>query len=338
MASNPPTVLELIARYRKALEKQDAAAMQRIITAYRAMYDRITPLVQALADVIASGQYTTSQVRRLSAYIRLQEALQRELGDFAAYLRTDLQPIALQAAQMGGADAMKILQFLVGDRELIRVPFDRIPIEAVYQMLSFLDPAGALYKRIELLAPYHAEAVTNAILDAIGMGVNPRQTARLIMSAAEDAFGGGLVDALRTARTAQLWAYREATRANYAANGDIITGWVWYAELDDLTCEACIAEHGTEHAIDENLDGHYNCRCTMIPMVGGETPVEIQMGEDWFSDQDTETQKQIMGETKWQAWMDGKFEFSDMARQTENDVYGTMRTVTPLKDLIGNEG
>jgi hypothetical protein len=170
------------------------------------------------------------------------------------------------------------------------------------------------------------------------MGVNPRQTARLIMSAAEQAFGGGLTDALRTARTAQLWSYREATRANYAANSDVVTGWIWCAELDDQTCEACIAENGTRHDIEETLDGHYNCRCSPIPEVMGQNPVaDMQDGETWFGEQDTSTQKQIMGEVKWQAWMDGKFEFSQLSQQTPNDVYGTMRTVTPLKDLIGGE-
>ena len=333
MATNPPTVLDLVAQYRVALAKQDAVAMNRIMSAYKAMYNRITPLVQALADVVSSGTYTTAQVRKLSAFLRLQEALSRELGDFAAYLRTDLQPLALTAAQMGEADAFKMLKFLVGDRELIRIPFDRIPIEAVYQMLTFLDPAGALYQRLEKLAPYHAEQVSNAILDAIGMGVNPRQTARLIMSASENAFGGGLVDALRTARTAQLWSYREASRANYAANSDVVTGWQWVAELDELTCEACIAENGTEHTLDEVLDGHYNCRCSPVPIVMGQT-VEMQSGEDWFNEQDETTQRGIMGDTKYEAWKDGQFEFSQLVTNTPNDVYGNMKTVTPLKDLI----
>jgi hypothetical protein len=336
MAANPKTVLDLVSQYRAALAQQDAAAMSRIIAAYKAMYGRITPLAQALADVIAKGTYTAAQVRRLGAFIRLQEAIQRELGDFAGYLRTDLQPLALAAAQLGEADAWNMLNFMVGNHEFIRVPFDRIPIEAVYKMLTFLDPAGALYQRLDKLAPFHAEAVSNAILDAIGMGVNPRQTARLIMSAAESAFGGGLVDALRTARTAQLYAYREATRANYVANSDVVTGWQWVAELDELTCEACIAENGTEHTLDEVLDGHYNCRCSPVPIVMGQS-VEMQSGEDWFNEQDEATQRGIMGDTKYEAWKDGQFEFSQLVTNTPNDVYGNMKTVTPLKDLISND-
>jgi hypothetical protein len=336
MAVNPPTVLDLVAQYRSALARADTAAMTRIVSVYKSMYDRITPQIQALADVISTGEYTTAQVYKLRQFIALQKSIQSELTDFTGYLRTDLQPLALKAAQMGEADAYKTLKFIVGGRELARVMFDRIPIETVYQMLTFLDPKGALYQRIGQLAPYHAERVSQAILDAVGMGVNPRQTARLIMSASEQAFGGGLTDALRTARTAQLYSYREATRANYAANSDVVTGWIWTAELDDLTCEACLAENGTRHDIEESLDGHYNCRCSPIPEVMGQNPVaDMQTGEDWFGQQDEATQRSIMGDTKWEAWNAGRFEFSQLAQQTPNDVYGTMRTVTPLKDLIG---
>lgn len=332
------TIIDLVKKYRIALAKQDAAAIERIIGVYRAMYGRITPLVQALADTVTAGEYSTAQVMKLRQYIALQKAIQSELSAFAGYLKMDISPMAIEAAKLGDEYAFNILKTMVAGREILTVPFDRIPIEAVYKMLTFLDPKGALFQRLEKLAPFHGEKISHAILDAIGMGVSPNQTARLIMAAAENTFGGGLVDAVRTARTAQLWAYREASRANYAANSDIVTGWVWYASLDDLTCEACLAEHGTEHGLDESLDGHFNCRCTPIPMVMGVNPVEdMQTGEDWFNKQDEETQRKIMGDTKYEAWKEGAFNFKDMAQDSSNDIYGNMRTVTPLKDLIGGE-
>jgi hypothetical protein len=338
MSVNPPTVLDLMAQYRSALARADTAAMTRIVSVYKSMYDRVTPQIQALADTISSGEYTTAQVLKLRQFVALQKSIQGELSDFSVYLRTDLQPLALTAAQMGEADAYKTLKFIVGDRELARVMFDRTPIEAVYQMLTFLDPKGALYQRIELLAPYHAEQVSQAILDAIGMGVNPRQTARLIMSAAEQAFGGGLTDALRTARTVQLNSYREASRANYVANSDIVTGYIRVEELDNLCCEACIAENGMRYDLDEPMESHDNCRGTMIPEVMGQNPVDgMQTGEEWFNDQSEEIQRNIMGDNKYDAWKAGMFDFNDMAKTTHSDVYGNQKTVTPLYELLGSE-
>lgn len=42
----------------------------------------------------------------------------------------------------------------------------------------------------------------------------------------------------------------------------------------------------------------------------------------------------MMGREKWDAWRGGKFEFSALSREQDDDVYGRMRTETPLKDLI----
>jgi len=333
-----PPILELLRQYRVALATQDAQNMTRIMAAYKAMYGRITPLIEALSQTVSKGTYTAAQVAKLAQYISLQKAINTELSQFAIYMKMDISPTALAAAKLAELDANNILKVLALGKGAISVPFDRIPMEAVLKMLTFLDPNGALFQRLEQLAPYYGQKVADAILDAIAMGVNPKQTARMMLLAAENAFGGGLVDALRTARTVQLWAYREASRANYAANSDVVTGWVWMAELDDLTCEACIAEHGQEHGLDESLDGHYNCRCVAVPMVMGQNPVDnMQTGEAWFNELSEEQQRGIMGDTKYDAWKEGRFNFSDLSMNTPNDVYGNMKTVTPLKDLIGEE-
>ena len=45
---------------------------------------------------------------------------------------------------------------------------------------------------------------------------------------------------------------------------------------------------------------------------------------------------EILGVGKFEAWKAGKFELSQLSREVENDVYGLMRSVTPLKDLIND--
>ena len=42
-----------------------------------------------------------------------------------------------------------------------------------------------------------------------------------------------------------------------------------------------------------------------------------------------------MGDTKYEAWKEGKFEFSALSSQHDDDVYGLMRNETSLKDLLG---
>jgi hypothetical protein len=71
----------------------------------------------------------------------------------------------------------------------------------------------------------------------------------------------------------------------------------------------------------------------MLPYTG-DIPIQ-ETGEDWFNKQDEATQKQIMGDAKYEAWKEGKFEFGQLSSEHTDDVYGLMRGETPLKDLIG---
>ena len=113
-------------------------------------------------------------------------------------------------------------------------------------------------------------------------------------------------------------------------------GWIWWADLAGDPCMSCIAEHGTEHGLDETLNDHYNGRCGMLPKLKGE-PVGVagEMGEAWFSGLDEAKQRELMGESRWDAWRGGKFYFSDLSTVEHDDVYGDMRTEAALESLIG---
>jgi hypothetical protein len=150
--------------------------------------------------------------------------------------------------------------------------------------------------------------------------------------------GGGLTDALRLTRTTQIWSYREANRASYIANGDIVKGWIWYADLAQA-CPACWAMHGKEFPLDEVLDDHHNGHCAMLPLVIGDKN-DIPLGTEQFDNLNEEQQRAILGNAKFDAWNDGKFTLADIVndnKDTPNDVYGPMRTEKSLKDLIGDE-
>jgi SPP1 gp7 family putative phage head morphogenesis protein len=169
-----------------------------------------------------------------------------------------------------------------------------------------------------------------AILEGVAQGFNPRKIAEEI----QGAFGGGLTDALRNTRTVQLYAYRDSARANYMASDGIVTGWVWFAELDADVCEACAAEHGSIHDLDETLDGHYNCRCAALPYIEGLTG-DISSGEDWFNGLSESDQAAWMGPGKYDAWQQGKFEFGDLSKVVPNDVFGPMTVPSTLGELVG---
>ncbi|NPV86000.1 MAG: hypothetical protein HPY45_08340 [Anaerolineae bacterium] len=165
--------------------------------------------------------------------------------------------------------------------------------------------------------------------------------------------GTTLSRALTIARTETLRGHREATRASYQANSDIVRGWVWHSAADERTCAACWAMHGTFHTLDERLDDHPNGRCAMVPKtktwaeIGKQygidlsdvpdTNSEIEPGVLLFDKLPAEKQIGILGPAKWAAWKDDQFTLSDLVGQTESTIWGTYRYEKSLEQVLGEE-
>lgn len=320
-----PGIVELADQFRAALLRQDAASMKRLVTAYQQLYGRTQDKLDLLLMTVQSMESTSpNQIRQLARYQELMNSVAGELNKFGVYTETEISTTSRAAIEAAIRDTAAYMRS-VG----LSSPAT-INAGAIESLLGFLDPDGSLYARLEMLAPTHTAAIADGLLEAIGLGYNPEKTARLF----ENLMGGGLTDALRMTRTAQLYAYREATRANFIANSDVVQGWVWWTALDANVCMSCVAQHGTVHSLNEKLDDHYNGRCVALPYLGGEQEVS---GEEWFNRQSEAQQKKMMGAGKYQAWKEGKFSFSDLSTQHEDGVYGLMRSETSLKDLLGGD-
>lgn len=319
-----PTIPELARQFKAAIDRQDSAALGRLAKAYAQLYGRMQVRLDSLLLAISKiDQPTKAQVFRLAQFKNLIDALEVELKRYSAFVEVEIQTnaSALVSLAVKQTDAYLAAAGYTTKRSL--------PTNSIIQMLGFLDESGPLYKRIGELAPYHVQRVTDALLEAAAFGYNPAKTARMF----EKVMGGGLTDAMRMTRTAQLYASREASRATYNAYSDVVAGWQWNAGLDDMTCMACVAEHGTIHPLDEPMSSHYNCRCTSLPVVIGYND-QMQTGADWFNALPEEKQVAMMGKGAWEAWREGKFQLSDMVGTREDEVYGDMKGVKTLKELL----
>jgi len=125
----------------------------------------------------------------------------------------------------------------------------------------------------------------------------------------------------------------------------VVIGWRWSASLDSLVCGFCLAMHGTEHGVDEEMITHPgNCRCAKSPITqswsdlgfedGGE--VVIQRGDDWLRGQSQEVQERILGKAGRAAWLDGRFELADMVGVKEDDLLGTIGYRKSLDEILGS--
>lgn len=329
----PSPILDAAARNKAALAAKDAQAMGRLVANYRRSYNRLETLLSALVAEIGDNPPTRGQLVRMERYRALMTQTLDEMTALGGMTRNEIEAAAKLGIQLGQTDAANLMSTAaVGDAS-IAAGFNRLPRGAIEQMLAFLDPAGPLYARLKLMAPTVTDAVSEAILQGVTLGYNPRKIAAMVTKE----FGAALTDSMRFVRTAQLWAYRESNRATFLANSDVVTGWVWSAELDDTTCASCWAMHGTVHPLDEPLNDHHNGRCAPIPLVKGFDNPITESGADAFDKLSEAEQRAILGAGKYDAWKGGEFEFSALTTTRRDDVYGDMRTAAPLWELLGTE-
>lgn len=321
---NPNPFLALADRQRKEIDKADLQNLERIIQAYGLMYSHLQGDVDAVIMLIESGEYTSASIKKTRQYKRLLSNMEDELSRFTVYLETAIGAVGLAAVLYGSQHSAALVNAIVGGG------FEGLDANVIAPLLEYLRSDGPLYSRLRLLTGSTVDAVVQAIVDGVSAGKNPRAIARLI----QDNFGRGLTDALRNTRTVQIYSYRDAARANYMSTG-FVEGWIWYAQFDDRVCMSCVAQHGSIHPLEEQLNDHHNGRCSALPYISEfGNPVQ-QNGQAWFESLSQAEQKQRMGGKKYQAWKDGKFDFSQLSHEQENDVYGMMRTEASLKQLIG---
>lgn len=326
----PVNIVDLAKQFRKALEQRDNKALSQIIKAYGDMYTRLQDKISVLTLQIANLETPTkAAVRKLDSYKSLVIEIEKELTKFQGYAGTVMQQVANDAVSLGTRNA-KLLT--LADNPALSAVWRNLNPKAVETLVSYFSEGSALMKRLDKLAGENALNVANTIIDNVALGKNPKTIAGLIQSS----LGGGLTDALRMTRTVNLYSYRESNRLSYVANSDIVTGWYWMSALDPNSCVSCLAMHGTFHTNDESLNDHHNGLCVAIPaVIGGKNPLGEDAGKKFFDSLQESQQRKYMGDTKFEAYQANKFEFSQLSTTTNNDVFGDMRTVTPLKDLIG---
>ncbi len=319
----PTDLLNLFLKQQKDLSKQESAVVKRLINTYGTLYKKLLPRIKNIELLLkANPDITAAQLKRSQEYRELIDNIESEVSDFSTYTKVELNTANVAVAAL-------VVSHLKDFFQLSGLKGSVLSTDAISLLTDKLAAGGKLAGRIDLWAPNASEKVGKAIIEGVKLGRNPVKIAQDIRKA----FGVGLSDAIRTTRTVQLWAYREATRANYILNSNIVKGWIWLAALDDRTCTSCMAMHGTIHGLEESLDDHYNGRCAMLPLLDG-VDYGIPDAEEWFNAlADTQKIKQ-MGAGRYRAYSEGRFKFSQLSKVVDDPIYNTMRVETPLKELI----
>lgn len=341
---NPSSVITMLAKFRREQDRQDAAALKQLGGAYAQLYKRLSEKIELEATrIFEQGGENVSRVwvaRRLES---LRKDMLEELAKYSSFTEGVIDSSVDDVLALGTKHAQGLMDLAsAGTRDFVSVEFGKLNAKQIDTIIAFLAKGSPLRKRIAELAGTNTEYVINQITEAIALGYNPYKTAdnikgylTSIMDTATNGMASVLASAVRLTRTSQIWAYREATRANYQANNDVVTGWQWTATEDELTCTSCLSMHGTIHDNDEVLDDHWNGRCYPTPVILGEAILPETAGLDYFNGLSEQEQRDILGNQAWEAYRDGRFDFSDLNKQVDDPVFGTMRVTPSLSDLIG---
>lgn len=318
-----------------ALERGAASDMMR---AYGVSWQRVERQVTALWNEVtalreAGEAVPPVRLMQLDRYLRLQDEITAELRRFAQYADGSVAASQIAAVNLAQQHAPRLIGAVASEAEIANleqfVDFAHAPRQAVEALVGYArgnTPLGAL---LDAIPNQVNGSVRDTLIAGLTLGQNPRETARQVRRA----FGTGLARALTISRTETLRAYREATRLEYAANDDLLEGWVWSAACDRRTCVTCWALHGRVHKLQRQMPAHPNCRCAMVPQLrkAYRGDYEPTPGPVLFANADPAIQRAVLGPGAYQEYNAGKVQIENFVSFRRNRDWG----VTVYKASLG---
>lgn len=308
----------------RAGSTQQAAMVRRWLQLERRLSGNIAALALEMTARQAAGlPISVSMLLNETRYRELLIQLQDELATYTQYAERTIESGQQAMASAGVRQASQAIAAQVS------TSFNRLPIAAVEHMVGLTGAGTPLNTLLVQSWPLSAQGLTTALVEGVALGYNPRKVARNMA----EGMTGTLNRMMTIARTETLRVYNEASRQSYIASG-IVTSYTRIAAHDNRTCLHCIVLEGSVYPTNELMPSHPNCRCALIPIVTGAPPPEWLRGEEWFRAQDSETQRSIMGASRYELWRMGRIGLADSTQVVPNAVWGdTLRTV-PLRELI----
>lgn len=336
--------------FRRQLLLLDSAQQVAVVNAYSDVNRNLDGRVRELVSVMQKRKMSGASIRELIRYRLITRFRNNfwipELYSYLSILANQLkinQTAAVALAEKAAFEAVAAgLPKGVTPEMLARVgiEWNRVPPQAMANIVASTEASAPVGRILQRLGQEVAEEVMFNLVQGIALGKGPRETAKLVTESA----GMGLSKALTLTRTETMRAYREASRMQYQANSAMVKGYRRMSARDERVCIACLSLDGEFYELDEPLQAHPNCRCTLVPETLTYQDLGLQdvpmpepgdTGREWFRKQPRNTQLQIMGksETRLGAWERGDIGFDDMFQVTDHPVWGKSASVKPLRAM-----
>lgn len=335
------------AQFSAELEALETVRVNQMLGAWTDAYWGVRQEMDTFLAKVAAAKAAGQPVSPAWAYQQQRlknvlDAAKAQMALYAAHASSEVVAAQQAAIDAGVAHAEALARTAVADGlPGLAVDMARINPATLRAGVGFLADGTVLANHLAATMPADAAA---AVRDALIRGLAMGRSQDWMVREATKALGLTHGRATTILRTESLRAYRQASRAEYLANADVLGGWVWDAHLDARTCLACALMHGTEHPLDSTLDGHPRCRCAMVPRtrtweeLGAgpglpDTRPPVRPGKAWLEAQTPEVQRAMMGRAKYDAWTDGAITLDDMVARSYSPAWGTMRTERSLRAI-----
>jgi SPP1 gp7 family putative phage head morphogenesis protein len=324
-----PQVVQVAREYKDALLRKEAAQMQQMASQWLNVEKSLEAQMSALALEIermrARGEVVSAgKIVQMERWQALQQQAKVEIAKYDRFAGGAIEAGQREFANLGVESAGEAIRASFADYRQAAGTFRQLPRAAVEQMVGLAGDGSPLRALLAESYPKAVDGMLKELVKAVGLGINPRDMARAMARG----FGIGLDRSLVIARTEQLRAYREASRAAYQESG-LVSGYKRLAAKQERTCAACLMSDGEFYELEAEFEEHPNGRCTLVPVVEGLPEVEWETGKDWFLGQDEEVQRGILG-GGYDLWAEGEVELEDFVGREEDEVWGAvLRTVNP---------
>lgn len=322
------------ATFLRKMTSESRPTSGRIASAYRGALPGIEADIKKLTASFKGRTPEPEELARLGTLTDFRNGITRELSILEQAVIDEtaaLQKAGVESGYRAGIEALR--------RGGMSVTFNQPTLEMIQSTVNYVDSPSWRLAAAQL-GDYHGQKAADMVIAAATQGRNPRETAALLRSYFINA-KSPLNDALRMARTTQIYGAREGTRQIYDRTG--VKQWIWSANLGNArTCLSCITMHGTLHPVSDRLNDHHQGRCAMTPLTpkweelgfrdGQDLP--IQTGIEWFNRQPADVQRAIMGPEFYDAYQRGLFELKSVPRPYMNPIFGVMTRKATLAELI----
>ena len=339
----PGTLYAQAAQYAANLANHEDLAVSQVNAAWRSVQASANADLDAVVDKYARAVARGDRISPAWAFqeARLEEALttaRREIKGFGRDAATITAHAQAESAAMAQAAARGLI--LPAVSPVLGATFSAVNPDNLKRLVGFLgdgSPLASLFDAIGIDALAQARQVLSS---GVLLGRSPARITRDL----HQAMDLPRHRAETIARTEVQRVYRATSRETYRANADVLEGWVWTAKLSPSCCSACILMSGTLHDVDETLDGHPRCRCTMVPrtkswadLLGDpslpDTRPPIVDGKAWFLRQSAADRRAILGPRKFAALKARKITVDDLVARPSNDQWGTMRRERSMAEI-----